>query len=78
MKNRLLPLVFSAAVASATATLNTAHANGETVLIRESFKPGTIVVRTKERALYYVTGTGQAIRYPVGVGRSGKQWSGSA
>ena len=38
---------------------------------------GTIVVRTSERRLYYVLGDGRAIRYPVGVGRAGKQWSGS-
>jgi len=45
----------------------------------ESYTPGTIVVRTSERRLYYVTGWGgQAIRYPVGVGRAGKQWSGTA
>ena len=37
---------------------------------------GTNVVRTGERRLYYVLGNGQAIRYPVGVGRAGKQWSG--
>ena len=37
---------------------------------------GTIVVRTGERRLYYVLGDGRAIRYPVGVGRAGKQWSG--
>ena len=39
--------------------------------------PGTVVVRTKERLLYFVVGEGRAIRYPVGVGRSGKQWFGS-
>ena len=78
MKQRLLLLLFLTAVATATATLRTAYANGEAVLTKESFKPGTIVVRTKERALYYVTGAGRAIRYPVGVGRSGKQWAGSA
>jgi lipoprotein-anchoring transpeptidase ErfK/SrfK len=71
MKQRLLLLLFLTAVATATATLKTAYANGEAVLTKESFKPGTIVVRTKERA-------GRAIRYPVGVGRSGKQWAGSA
>jgi lipoprotein-anchoring transpeptidase ErfK/SrfK len=37
---------------------------------------GTIVVRTSERRLYYVLGDGRAVRYPVGVGRAGKQWSG--
>lgn len=38
--------------------------------------PGTIVVRTSERRLYYVTGEGRALRYPVGVGKAGMQWSG--
>ena len=40
--------------------------------------PGTIVIRTSERSLYYVTGNGRAVRYPVGVGRSGKQWFGTS
>ena len=38
---------------------------------------GTIIVSTKERRLYYVVGGGQAIRYGVGVGRPGFEWSGS-
>ncbi len=33
---------------------------------------------TNERRLYYFTGSGEAIRYPVGVGRAGMQWSGTA
>jgi len=40
------------------------------------YSAGTIVVRTTERRLYYVLGNGQAIRYMVGVGRTGKQWAG--
>jgi lipoprotein-anchoring transpeptidase ErfK/SrfK len=40
--------------------------------------PGTIIVRTKERRLYFVLGNGRAIRYPVGVGRVGMQWTGRA
>jgi lipoprotein-anchoring transpeptidase ErfK/SrfK len=39
--------------------------------------PGTIVVSTSERRLYYVLGNGQAIQYGVGVGRPGFTWSGS-
>ncbi|MGI8525859.1 MAG: L,D-transpeptidase [Pseudolabrys sp.] len=39
--------------------------------------PGTIVVKTDARSLYYVTENGRAIRYPVGVGRAGKQWFGT-
>jgi lipoprotein-anchoring transpeptidase ErfK/SrfK len=38
--------------------------------------PGTIVVKTHERRLYLVLGDGTAIRYPVAVGRPGKQWQG--
>src|SRR3990172_2605214 len=40
--------------------------------------PGTVVVKTGERRLYLVLSEGQAIRYPVGVGRAGKQWSGTS
>lgn len=39
--------------------------------------PGTIVVSTTERRLYYVLGNGQAIRYGIGVGRPGFEWAGS-
>ena len=41
------------------------------------YSPGTVVVVTHERRLYYVIGNGQAIRYPVGVGKAGKQWAGA-
>ncbi len=40
------------------------------------YSAGTIVVHTGERRLYLVLGNGEAIRYPVGVGRAGKQWAG--
>jgi len=38
--------------------------------------PGSLVVHTGERRLYLVNGDGTAIRYPVAVGKPGKQWSG--
>ncbi len=41
-------------------------------------KPGTIIVSTEERRLYYVLPGGRAIRYPVSVGREGASWSGTA
>ena len=49
----------------------------EMVGFNEAYSSGTIVVKTAERKLYYVLGNGQAIRYPVGVGRAGKQWAGT-
>ncbi len=49
----------------------------ETVRFDE-YTAGTVVVKTKERRLYYVLGGGRAIRYPVGVGKAGKAWSGTS
>ena len=43
-----------------------------------NYAPGSIVVRTPERALYLVTGPGEARRYKVGVGKEGFQWSGTS
>lgn len=40
------------------------------------YRPGTIVVSNSERRLYLVLGRGQAISYPVAVGKSGKAWRG--
>ena len=40
--------------------------------------PGTIVVKTHERRLYYVLDGGRALRFPVGVGRAGMTWTGNA
>ena len=40
------------------------------------FNPGTIVIRTGQRSLYFVTAPGEAIRYQIAVGKAGKQWRG--
>ncbi len=39
--------------------------------------PGSIVVRTAERRLYFVLGRGQAVEYVIGVGRAGRSFRGS-
>ena len=44
----------------------------------QGYEPGTIVVVTSARQLFYVLDNGQAIRYPVGVGRAGMAWHGWA
>jgi lipoprotein-anchoring transpeptidase ErfK/SrfK len=41
-------------------------------------RPGTIIIRTGERALYRVMGGGKAKRYLVAVGKEGFSWSGTA
>jgi lipoprotein-anchoring transpeptidase ErfK/SrfK len=53
-----------------------ASASGSVVAFAGEASPGTIVVRTSERRLYLVLGSGRAMAYPVGVGRAGMQWSG--
>jgi lipoprotein-anchoring transpeptidase ErfK/SrfK len=55
-----------------------AAARGNAVMFGGNYRPGTIVIVTRDRALFYVLGGGQAIRYPVGVGRAGMAWSGRA
>ncbi len=67
----LLWALLAAAVAQA--------ATGEGDIVAFSgFTPGTIVVKTSERRLYYVIDEQRALRFPVGVGRSGKAWTGIA
>src|SRR5262245_17252797 len=41
------------------------------------YAPGTIVIDTAKRELYLVEGSGSALRYGIGVGRSGFQWKGT-
>ena len=50
----------------------------EVVPFQAGVSPGTIVIRTAERKLYYVRGDGTALRYRVAVGKPGKQWFGEA
>jgi lipoprotein-anchoring transpeptidase ErfK/SrfK len=50
----------------------------ETVQFNSQYPRGSIVVITHERRLYFVLGNGQAIRYPVGVGKAGMAWQGRA
>jgi lipoprotein-anchoring transpeptidase ErfK/SrfK len=48
----------------------------EIVAYAGSEAPGTILVSTSERRLYFVLEGGRAIRYGIGVGRPGFEWSG--
>jgi lipoprotein-anchoring transpeptidase ErfK/SrfK len=71
--------VFVSIVAfAATAILLPALSDAQEVVPFDGYSAGTVVVKTSERRLYFVLGDGEAIRYPVGVGRAGKAWSGSA
>jgi lipoprotein-anchoring transpeptidase ErfK/SrfK len=75
-------LAFAAALAAAVAVFGlapgAAEAHGDMVAFSAGYRPGTIVVMTRERRLYFTLGNGTAISYPVGVGRAGMQWSGTS
>jgi len=74
-------LAAAAAAAGVLAILPTSHpaqARGDVVAFNGGYSAGTVVVKTNERRLYFVMGDGRAIRYPVGVGKAGKQWAGTS
>ncbi len=48
----------------------------ETVGFDGPYAPGTIIINTSERRLYFVLAGHQALRYGVGVGRPGFTWAG--
>jgi lipoprotein-anchoring transpeptidase ErfK/SrfK len=60
----------------AVVALSSNPARARDIVAFEAAPAGSIVVRTSERRLYYVLGNGRAIRYPVGVGKASKQWTG--
>lgn len=39
-------------------------------------RPGSIVINTRERLLYFIRADGEAHIWPIAVGREGKQWFG--
>jgi lipoprotein-anchoring transpeptidase ErfK/SrfK len=83
----MINLRFRAALALAAAALcgavplaSTASAGEARVVLRgaQDYPAGTIVIRAREKKLYYTLGDGTAIRYPVAVAKHGKEWQGSA
>jgi len=46
------------------------------VFFRTTEPPGTVIIDTSQRFLYLVQPNNRAIRYGIGVGRQGFQWSG--
>lgn len=47
------------------------------IAFKEGYPAGTIIIDTSDRRLYHVLGNGKAMRYGVGVGRDGFEWSGT-
>jgi lipoprotein-anchoring transpeptidase ErfK/SrfK len=74
---------FRTACAAATLAVATAWSSAPAIAastvvpFASELAPGTILVRTEERALYLVMEDGLARRYVVGVGAMGWQWAGT-
>jgi lipoprotein-anchoring transpeptidase ErfK/SrfK len=76
---RLVAVLWTVLLLFLAAPATTAGASApELVPFEGAMQAGTIVVRTGERRLYLVLGHGRALRYVVGVGRAGAQWSGTS
>lgn len=60
----------------AAGVMGTAQAR-EIVAFSQNYPAGTIVIKQSERKLYFTTGIGTAVRYPIAVGRAGRAWQGS-
>ena len=69
--------VAAATIGAGLLATNAAQARPEMVGVSGEYSPGTIVIKTNERRLYLILESGRAVRYPVGVGKYGKQWSGT-
>jgi lipoprotein-anchoring transpeptidase ErfK/SrfK len=72
-----IAVALAATIGAGVLMISAAQARPEVVGIRGEYTPGTIVVKTNERRLYLILDQGHAVRYPVGVGKSGKQWAGT-
>ena len=72
-----IAMALAATIGAGMLMSSPAEARPEMVGLRGDYTPGTIVVKTNERRLYLILDSGHAMRYPVGVGRSGKQWAGT-
>ena len=63
-------------ISSEEATITDGPFARQVVFFRSTEAPGTLVVHTSERFIYVLMGNSRALRYGLGVGREGFQWSG--
>jgi lipoprotein-anchoring transpeptidase ErfK/SrfK len=56
---------------------NRSRIKRQDVSYKGPYGPNTIVVDTSERRLYYIYEKGRALKYGIGVGRQGFEWSGT-
>ena len=66
-----LPQVLSARTAAFDAT-------PQEVSIKKQYQPGQLLILPRSHYLYFVTAPGRALRYGVGVGKAGLEFTGTA
>jgi lipoprotein-anchoring transpeptidase ErfK/SrfK len=72
-----IAVAFATAPTGTAAIAATAPPHAREVVGLDGYAPGTIVIKTSERRLYFVYEQGHAFRYRVGVGKPGKAWVGT-
>ena len=77
LKGIAVALAATIGIGAGALTATAAQAAPEMVANHNQYSPGTIVVKTNERRLYLILDADHAMRYPVGVGKAGKQWAGT-
>lgn len=77
-RQRRIEVQNASLVAAPNGALSSRTTSEEVAWTESKYPVGSLIVRTPERALYYVSGKGEAIRYSIGVGREGMQWSGQS
>ena len=63
-------------VARRDSSFRAAQIEPQTIAFQSTLEPGSVLIRTAERRLYFILPDGKAIMYAVGVGREGFAWSG--
>src|ERR1700744_2872838 len=76
MMSLRIAVALAATIGAGGVMAGEAQARPDMVGFQGNYSPGTIVVKTNERHLYLVVDPTHAMRYPVGVGKAGKQWAG--
>jgi len=68
----------SGAIAASLVFLAPAIVQAHQAVNFTGYSAGTVVIKTGQRRLYFVLTDNTAMQYPVGVGRRGMAWSGTA
>ena len=75
---KILRCLAALLIAASALTLASSASARDIVSFKSRYGPGTIVVATHARQLFFVLKGNRAIRYPVGVGKAGMAWRGRA